>query len=83
VDKRNIRKSIGFRPLTSELHLRTAAIEQTQILAFMGAELLGSGTIDEITEDYVKIRGEYYLRETCQFTVDLKRISYRRVEYSD
>ena len=43
-------------------------MDQTPILVFMGAELLGSGTIEEITDEVVKIRGEYYMRETCTFT---------------
>lgn len=67
MNAKNIRKSNGFRPLTSELHLRTAAIENTPILALVGAELIGSGMIEEITEMAVKIRGEYYLRGTCRF----------------
>jgi len=67
MNAKNIRKSNGFRPLYSELHLRTAAIENTPVLAFMGAELIGSGMIDEITDLSVKIRGEHYMRETCRF----------------
>jgi hypothetical protein len=56
-----------FTRLTSNVQLYTAALDQTPILVFQGAELIGSGTIAEITEDTVKVRDEYYMREACTF----------------
>lgn len=57
----------GFRQLTSALHFHTAAIEQTPALAFQGGELIGSGRIEEITDETIKIRGEWYIRDNCTF----------------
>jgi len=57
----------GFRQLTSALHLHTAKLEQTHILAFQNNELIGSGRIEEITDETVKIREEYYMRDKCTF----------------
>jgi len=52
----------GFMPLTSAIHLHTAALEERSILVFAGGELVGSGKIEAITENSVQIRGERYLR---------------------
>jgi len=61
-------KHCGFRVLTSEIHLHTAVTDQAIILAFIGHRLFGTGRIEQVTQDYVKIKGEYYARETCTFT---------------
>jgi hypothetical protein len=58
----------AFKPLDSVIHLHTAAIEQRVVLIFIGAELIGSGEIEEITDDCVKIRGEWYMRSVCRCT---------------
>ncbi|GAA4851145.1 hypothetical protein GCM10023310_32290 [Paenibacillus vulneris] len=57
----------GFRELTSEIHLYTAANDRTPIIVFRGDELVGSGVIKEITELSVKIRDERYMRAACRF----------------
>lgn len=61
---------LGFRKLTSDLHFHTAAVEQTTILAFQDAELIGSGPIEEIRkddDDIIVIKGEYFLKRNCTF----------------
>lgn len=57
----------GFRQLTAPLHFHTAALDGTVILAFQDNELIGSGRIDEITDETVKIRDEFYMRANCTF----------------
>ena len=63
-----------MKPLRTELHLRTAALEKRPIVVFCGAELIGSGVIEKITDHAVMIRNkakpeqtEYYLRNNCVF----------------
>jgi len=68
MNQRSSRKYCGFRPLTSSIHLYTAAIERTPILVFTDSELTGSGTIEAINEDFVTINGIHYPRETSTFT---------------
>lgn len=46
-----------MRPLTSDIQLHTAQMDRTPIVVFIGAELVGSGVIEEITEASVKVRG--------------------------
>lgn len=60
-------KSRFMRPLTSDVHLYTAKMEQTPIVIFIGPELVGSGVIEDITEASIAIRGEHYFREVCIF----------------
>jgi hypothetical protein len=62
------KKYVGFRTIDNDLRLHTAMIEGVPVLAFMGAELLGSGRIEEIRDDSVRIRGEWYVRGVCTFT---------------
>lgn len=57
----------GFMPLTSAIHLHTAALEERPILVFAGGELVGSGKIEKITENAVHINGERYLRANNTF----------------
>lgn len=56
-----------FKPLTSPIHFYTAMLDKTPILAFQDGELIGSGRIDEITDEIVKIRDERFMRENCTF----------------
>ncbi|TCM89618.1 hypothetical protein EV294_11283 [Paenibacillus sp. BK033] len=61
---------LGFRKLTSHLHFHTAMIENTVVLAFQDAELIGSGRIEalkEDEEDIVVIGGENYIKRNCTF----------------
>ncbi|TBL81313.1 hypothetical protein [Paenibacillus thalictri] len=60
-------KKRKFKELTSTIHLHTAAINQTPVLAFHGSELVGSGIIMEITNEAIKINDHYYFREICRF----------------
>jgi hypothetical protein len=57
----------AFKPLTSAIHFHTAALDRTLILVFQAGELIGSGKIDEIRDETVKIRDEWYLRRNCTF----------------
>lgn len=57
----------GFRRLSANVHLYTARVERKPVLVFIGDELIGSGVIAEITENDVKIKDEYYVREACTF----------------
>lgn len=58
----------GFRTVTSPIQFHTAALDGTVIMAFQDGELIGSGRITEITDELVKIGGEYYIRANCTFT---------------
>ncbi|GIQ63695.1 hypothetical protein PACILC2_22630 [Paenibacillus cisolokensis] len=61
------KKYLGFRPLTSNVHFYTAALDKTPVLIFCGNELIGAGTIDKVTEHTVEIKGERYIRANCTF----------------
>lgn len=65
------KKHLGFRKLTSNLHFHTAIIDKTVILAFQGAELIGSGRIEALKEseeeDIVVMGGERYIKRNCTF----------------
>lgn len=56
-----------MKPLTADIHFYTAMIDQTPIAVFIADELIGSGRIEEITENSVKVGKGRYLRETCTF----------------
>ncbi|MCM3038157.1 hypothetical protein M3201_00370 [Paenibacillus motobuensis] len=60
-------KSRFMKPLTSDIHLYTAQMEQTPIVVFIAYELVGSGRIEGVTENSVMIGGERFLRELCTF----------------
>ncbi|MCM3205628.1 hypothetical protein [Paenibacillus illinoisensis] len=67
-NKRFIRsKSRLLRPLTSDIQLYTAQMDRTPIVIFIGAELVGSGVIEDITEMSVAVKGERYMRGVCTF----------------
>ncbi|OME86888.1 hypothetical protein BK120_08165 [Paenibacillus sp. FSL A5-0031] len=57
----------GFRQLTAPLHFYTAALDESVVLAFQNNELIGTGLIDEITNETVKIRDEQFMRANCTF----------------
>lgn len=61
------KKSQFMRPLTSDIQLYTAEMDRTPIVIFIGAELVGSGVIEDITEMSVAVKGEWYVREVCTF----------------
>lgn len=46
-----------MRPLTSDIQLYIAQLDRTPIVIFIGAELVGSGVIDDITEMSVAVKG--------------------------
>lgn len=54
-------------PLTADIHLYTAMLDQTPVAVFIADELVGCGRIQEITENSVKIGDERYLRAVCTF----------------
>ncbi|WP_339811154.1 hypothetical protein MKY63_00765 [Paenibacillus sp. FSL R7-0189] len=56
-----------MKPLTSNVQLYTAQLERIPIVVFIDNELMGSGIIEDITNDSVKVRGEYYVRDVCTF----------------
>ena len=56
-----------MKPLTSNVHFYTAQLERAPIVIFVDNELTGAGVIEEITQDSVKVRGEYYFRDACTF----------------
>ncbi|NWL87466.1 hypothetical protein DMN77_07595 [Paenibacillus sp. 79R4] len=56
-----------MRPLSSDIHLYTAKMEQSTIVVFIVDELVGSGKIEDITENSVRIGGEMLLRGLCTF----------------
>lgn len=56
-----------MRMKSQAANLRYAQMDRTPIVIFIGAELVGSGVIDDITEMSVKIKGERYIREVCTF----------------
>lgn len=56
-----------MRPLTSDIQLYTAQMNRTPIVVFIGAELVGSGVIEDITEMSVAVKGERYMRGVCTF----------------
>lgn len=64
-------KYVGFRQLTSALHFYTAAIDETPLLAFQNAELIGTGRIEEIRStdegDVVVINGEHFIKRNVTF----------------
>lgn len=61
-------KSRFLSPLTSDIQLYTAQMDRTPIvIIFIGAELVGSGVIEDITEMSVAVKGERYVREVCTF----------------
>jgi len=66
------KKYAGFRPIADDLRLYTAMIEEIPVLAFIGAEMIGSGKIEEIRDGSVRIRGEWYVRGVCAFTYEDK-----------
>ncbi|WP_160033241.1 hypothetical protein [Paenibacillus sp. An7] len=53
--------------LTSYIHLYTAQMDRTSIIIFIGAELVGSGVIEGITETSIKVKDEHYMRGVCEF----------------
>ncbi|RKN84468.1 hypothetical protein [Paenibacillus ginsengarvi] len=58
-----------MRPLTTNVHLFTAAIDKRLVLVFEEGVLIGSGVIEEITEEAIKIRNIPYPRDTCRFAL--------------
>ncbi|SMF91253.1 hypothetical protein SAMN05661091_5391 [Paenibacillus uliginis N3/975] len=56
-----------MKPLTSDIHFYTAKMNQTAIVVFIADELIGSGRIEDITENCVVVGGERYPRESCTF----------------
>jgi hypothetical protein len=55
------------RILDSNLHLYTAAVEDSKILVFLGFEMIGSGKIEGITDLSVQVNGVKYPKENCIF----------------
>ncbi|MEV5028535.1 hypothetical protein [Paenibacillus sp. LPE1-1-1.1] len=58
---------LGFKVLTAPVHFYTAALDQSTVLAFQDNELIGTGRIEEITEETVKIREERFMIANCTF----------------
>mgnify|MGYP001123116522 CR=1 FL=1 len=60
-------KNRFMRPLSSNIELYTAKLDRTAIVIFIGAELVGSGVIEDISEFSIEIKGERFIREVCTF----------------
>lgn len=58
-----------MKPLTADVHFYTAMLDRTPIVVFIADELIGSGRIEEITENSVKVGEARYLRENCTFKI--------------
>lgn len=56
-----------MKPLTAEIHFYTAMLDRTPIAVFIADELIGSGRIEEVTENSVKVGKVRYLRKNCTF----------------
>jgi hypothetical protein len=63
-----------MKRVSSNVHLYTAAIDRRAILVFRDGELIGSGPIDEISDDVIQIRGEHYPRANCRFFYPESRV---------
>lgn len=61
------KKSQFMKPLISDIQLYTAQMDRTPIIIFVGAELVRSGVIEDITVSSVAVKGERYVREVCTF----------------
>ncbi|MCU6795154.1 hypothetical protein OB236_23895 [Paenibacillus sp. WQ 127069] len=58
------------QPLTCDFHLQTAQNYTVPVSVWMQGEMLAyRGIIEKVTPETVKIAGEYYMRETCEFKV--------------
>ncbi|GAE08144.1 hypothetical protein [Paenibacillus sp. JCM 10914] len=56
-----------MKPLTTDIHLHTAMLNRTPIVVFIADKLIGSGKIEGITVNSVKVAETRYLRDTCTF----------------
>jgi cation transport ATPase len=59
-----------MKPLTNSIALHTAAANRQSIAVFIRKERIGSGLIEEITEDTVKIGSERFMRANCSFWIE-------------
>lgn len=62
-------KHAGFRVLSSNIELHTAALDKQIVLVFDGQELVQSGYIRKVTDDFVRIKDEWYVRSKFTFTL--------------
>ncbi|SDM13812.1 hypothetical protein SAMN05428961_11022 [Paenibacillus sp. OK060] len=58
-----------MRPLTSDIQLYTAQLGRMPIVIFIGAELIGSGVVEDITEMSVAVKGERYCAESARLNM--------------
>lgn len=56
-----------MQPLTADIQLHTAKMDKTPVVIFFGPKLVGSGVIEKITETYITVKGEHYMRGACEF----------------
>lgn len=56
-----------MKPLTADIHFYTAMLDRTPVVVFIADELIGSGRIEGVTVNSVKVGSRCYLRETCTF----------------
>ncbi|MNI94221.1 hypothetical protein D3C73_1522850 [compost metagenome] len=56
-----------MRTLTADIHFYTAQVDKSPIAVFIGSELIGAGTIKELTPDSVKVGAERFMRANCTF----------------
>ena len=57
----------SMKTLTADDQLYTAKMEAKPIFIYFNKKLYGRGVIERITEDSIKVKGEYYMRGVCEF----------------
>ncbi len=62
-----LRNKRFMKPLTADVQLYTAKMDAKPIVIFIDQELVGRGVIERITEDSIKVKGEYFMRGVCEF----------------
>lgn len=50
-----------MKPLTADVQLYTAKMDAKPIAIFIDQELVGRAVIERITEDSIKVKGEYFM----------------------
>lgn len=58
-----------LKPIKSVIHLHTAAVDGKYVVAYQDGEPIGDGYIEEIGEVSVKLSGEWYVWDACEFYI--------------
>lgn len=57
----------SMKTLTADDQLYTGKMDAKPIFIYLNKELYGRGVIERITEDSIKVKGEYFMRGVCEF----------------